>query len=82
MRSIRAGSRLGRALTAVGAAVVAAIALLAARLAHDAFLDHECLDVASVAVAALAALALAAVKIPTPLVVLAAAAVGILRAAV
>lgn len=81
VRSIHAGSRLGRALTAVGAAVVAAIALLAVRLAYDAFLDTGRLDVVSVAIAALAAIALTVAKIPTPLVVLAAAAVGILRAA-
>lgn len=81
VRSIQAGSRLGRALTAVGAAVVAAIALLATRLAHDAFLVGNRPDLASVAVAALAAAALAVAKVPTPLVVLAAAVVGILRAA-
>lgn len=81
VRSIHAGSQLGRALAAVGAAVVAAIALLAVRLARDAFLDTGRFDVVSVAIAALAAIALTVAKIPTPLVVLAAAAVGILRAA-
>ncbi len=81
VRSIHASSRLGRALTAVSAAVVAAIALLAVRLARDAFLENDRVDIASVASAGLAAAALAAAKIPTPLVVLAAAAAGILRAA-
>jgi chromate transporter len=80
VRSIHASSRLGRALTAVGAAVVAAIAILAVRLARDAFLGNDRVDIASVAIAGLAAAALAAAKIPTPLVVLAAAAAGILRA--
>lgn len=82
VRSIHAGSRLSRALTAVGAAVVAAIFLLAVRLARDAFLDNGRLDVVSVTIASLAAIALTMAKIPTPLVALAAAAAGILRAAV
>jgi chromate transporter len=82
IRSIHAGSRLGRVLTAVGAAVVAAIALLAVRLAHDAFFSAGRLDPVSITIAALAAIALAVVKIPTPLVVLAAAAAGILRASI
>ena len=60
--------------------MVAAIAILAVRLARDAFLDNDRVDIASVAIAGLAAAALAAAKIPTPLVVLAAAAAGILRA--
>lgn len=79
--SIRVGSRLGRALAAVGAAVVAAIALLATQLAHDAFLQSGRLDLVPVAIAALAAIALAGAKMPTPLVVLAAAAAGVVRAA-
>lgn len=81
VRSIHAGSRLGRALAAVGAAVVAAIALLAIRLAQDAFLPAGRLDAIAVVIAALAAVALAGAKAPTPLVVLATAALGVLRAA-
>ena len=79
VRFIRTSSRVGRALTAVGAAVVATIALLTARLAHDAFLPAGRLDIVAVVIAAAAAVALAAVKIPTPLVVLAAAAIGMLK---
>jgi chromate transporter len=81
VRSIHASSRLGRALAAVGAAVVAAIALLAIRLAQDAFLPAGRLDAIAVVIAALAAVALAGAKAPTPLVVLATAALGVLRAA-
>jgi chromate transport protein ChrA len=81
VRSIHAGSRLGRALAAVGAAVVAAIALLAIRLAQDAFLPAGRLHAIAVVIAALAAVALAGAKAPTPLVVLATAALGVLRAA-
>lgn len=80
VRFIRASSRVGRALTAVGAAVVATIALLATRLAHEAFFDAGGLDLVTLVISVLAAAALAGAKIPTPLVVLAAAAVGILRA--
>ncbi|MFM7035102.1 MAG: chromate efflux transporter [Planctomycetia bacterium] len=81
VRAIHAGSRLGRALTAVGAAVVAAITMLAARLARDAFIDSGTIDLVTIAISALAAVALAGAKIPTPLVVLAAAALGVLRVA-
>jgi chromate transport protein ChrA len=81
VRSIRATSRLGRALTAVGAAVVAAIAILAGRLASAAFLDAGRVDGLSIAIAAIAAVALAGAKAPTPVVVLAAAVVGMLRSA-
>lgn len=81
VRSIRAGSRLGNALAAVGAAVVAAIVILAARLARDAFVEAGTIDVVAVAISAVAAIALVRAKLPTPLVVLAAAAIGVLRAA-
>ncbi|MFM7291314.1 MAG: chromate efflux transporter [Planctomycetia bacterium] len=81
VRAIRAGSRVGRALTAVGAAVVAAITMLAARLARDALVDAGTIDLVSSAISILAAVALAGAKIPTPLVVLAAAALGVLRGA-
>ena len=79
VRFIRTSSRVGRALAAVGAAVVATIVLLAVRLAHDAFLPTGRLDTVAVVIAIAAAVALAAVKIPTPLVVLAAAAIGMLK---
>ncbi len=79
VRSIRAGSRLGRALHGVGAAVVAAIAILALSLARDALVDAGRVDAVGFAVAALATVALGWAKVPTPLVVLAAAAVGMLR---
>jgi chromate transporter len=84
VRSVHAGSRVGRALTAVGAAVVATIAILAFRLARDAFFDDGIIqagriDAVTVAMSALAAAALAGAKVPTPIVVLAAAVVGVLR---
>ncbi|MFM7108502.1 MAG: chromate transporter [Planctomycetaceae bacterium] len=79
VRSIRAGSGLGRALHGVGAAVVAAIGILAVTLARGAFLDAGRLDPLSMAVAALAAAALGRAKVPTPLVVLVAAGAGMLR---
>ncbi|MFM9059079.1 MAG: chromate efflux transporter [Planctomycetaceae bacterium] len=80
VRSIRTGSRLAGALTAVGAAVVATIAILAAKLARDAFVADGTIDVVTVVICGLAAAALTGAKIPTPLVVLAAAALGVLRA--
>jgi chromate transport protein ChrA len=68
----------------VGAAVVATIAILAFRLARDAFFDDGIIqagriDAVTVAMSALAAAALAGAKVPTPIVVLAAAVVGVLR---
>ena len=78
VRSIRAGSRLGRAMTAIGAAVVAAIALLAAKLAVGAFLIDGRLGILPVAVAIISAVGLFQGRISTPLVVLAAAAIGML----
>ena len=79
VRSIRPRSRIGRALTAVGATVVATIAILAARLAGDAFVGPAGVDLVTVGITALAATALAGASVPTPLVVLAAAMIGILR---
>ncbi len=81
VRSIRASSRVGRALAAVGAAVVATIAILAVRLAGDAFVDGGSVDIVTIVISAIAATSLAGAKVPTPVVVLAAAAVGMLRAA-
>ncbi|MFM9010398.1 MAG: chromate efflux transporter [Planctomycetota bacterium] len=80
VRSIRAGSRLGNALTAVGAAVVATIAILAVKLAREAFVEGGTVDVVTLIISVLAAGALAGAKIPTPIVVLAAAVIGVLRA--
>lgn len=80
VRSIRAGSRLGNALTAVGAAVVATIAILAVKLAREAFVEGGTVDVVTLIISVLAAGALVGAKIPTPIVVLAAAVIGVLRA--
>lgn len=77
--SIRPASGLGRALAGVSAAVVAAIAVLAITLAEDALLAAGGIDPVSVTVALLSAVALAWGKVPTPLVVLGAAAIGVLR---
>jgi len=77
VRSIHAGSRLGRAMTGVGAAVVAAILMLTLRLASDAFLPAGHLDPLAVAVALAAAAALVTGRASTPVVVLASAAIGV-----
>ena len=84
VQSVRASSRVGRALTAVGAAVVATIAMLAVRLARDAFFDAGIIgvgtiDPVTIAISGLAAASLGGAKVPTPCVVLAAAVVGMLR---
>lgn len=81
VQAIRAGSRLAQALAGVGAAVVATISMFAFRLAHDAFLDCGQVDAARLAVSAVAVIVLAGGRIPTPIVVLAAAAIGMARAA-
>lgn len=77
VRSIHAGSRLGRAMTGVGAAVVAAILMLTLRLASDAFLPAGHLDPLASAVALAAAAALVTGRASTPVVVLAAATIGV-----
>jgi chromate transporter len=76
VRSIRAGSWLGRAMTGVGAAVVAAILMLALRLAHDAFLPDGQPDLVAIAVAVASGAALVSGRASTPVVVLAAAVIG------
>ena len=76
VRSIRAGSWLGRGMTGVGAAVVAAILLLTLRLAADAFLPQGRFDPLACVVAAAAAWALIRGRATTPVVVVAAAAIG------
>jgi len=76
VRSIQAGSRLGRAMAGVGAAVVAAILLLALRLAAAAFLPSASVDPLALVVALAAAAALATGRASTPVVVLTAATIG------
>lgn len=76
VRRVHAGSRLGRAMTGVGAAVVAAILLLTLRLAIDAFLPAGRIDPLAIVVAAAGAAALVTGWASTPVVVLAAAALG------
>lgn len=76
VRSIRAGSWLARAMAAVGAAVVAAILLLAVRLAAAAFLPAAGVDLLAIAVALASGAALFSGRVATPVVVLAAAAIG------
>jgi chromate transporter len=76
VRSIHPGSWVGRAMTAVGAAVVAAILLLSINLAVAAFCPGGRLDLMAVVVACAAAALLVTGRVSTPLVVLAAAALG------
>jgi chromate transporter len=77
VRRIEPGSLLARAMEAVGAAVVAAIVMLAISLARTAFLPAGRPAPLAVAVAAASGLALAYRWLPTPFVILAAAAVGV-----
>lgn len=77
VRSIRAGSRLGRAMAAVGAVVVAAIVLLGCKLAEAAFLPDGRFDAWSCAVAAVSGWLLISGRLSTPLVVLLSAACGV-----
>jgi len=75
-RSIHAGSRLGRAMTGVGTAVVAAILMLTLRLAADAFLPTGSVDPLAIVVALASAAALVRGWASTPVMVLAAAIIG------
>jgi chromate transporter len=79
VRRMEPGSLLSRAMEGVGAAVVAAIVLLAVSLARAAFLPDGGPDPFAVAVAVASGLALAFHRLPTPLVIIAAAAVGVAR---
>ncbi len=79
---IHPGSRLARAMAAIGAVVVAAIVLLAVRLAHAAWLPAGVPEIVPIVASLVAAAALALGKLPTPLVILAAAAFGVARAAI
>ena len=76
VRSIKPGSWPGRAMTGVGTAVVAAILMLAVRLAVDCLLPGGRLDPLAVVVTAAAAAAVFSGRIPAHGVVLAAAAIG------
>jgi chromate transporter len=78
VRSIRPTSGLGRAMTAIGAAVVAAIVLLGLKLAVASFLPEGRPALLPIVVAAVSALGLLRGWVSTPIVVAAAAAVGIL----
>ena len=82
VRSIRPTSGLGRAMTAIGAAVVAAIVLLGLKLAVASFLPEGQLAVLPIAVAAVSAVALLRGWASTPVVVAAAASLGALLRAV
>ena len=76
VRSIHPGSWLGRGMAGVGAAVVAAILMLTVRLAADAFLPQGHVDPLAIVVAVASAAALVSGRASTPVVVLAAAAIG------
>jgi chromate transporter len=82
VRSIRPTSGLGRAMTAIGAAVVAAIVLLGLKLAVASFLPEGQPAVLPIAVAIISAVALLRGWASTPVVVAVAAAVGALLQAV
>jgi len=78
VRSIRPTSGLGRAMTAIGAAVVAAIVLLGLKLAVASFLPEGHLLLLPIAVAIVSGVALLRGLATTPIVVAAAALVGAL----
>jgi len=78
VRSIRPTSGLGRAMTAIGAAVVAAIVLLGLKLAVASFLPEGHPALLPIVVAVVSALALLRGWASTPIVFAAAAAVGML----
>lgn len=82
VRSIHPASWLGRAMTAVGAAVVAAIVLLAVKLATAALVSDGSIDPVAVVVALGSAAALLSGRASTPIVVAAAAAIGVLASLV
>jgi chromate transporter len=78
VRKIRPTSGLGRAMTAIGAAVVAAIVLLGLKLAVASFLPEGQLAMLPIVMAATSAVALLRGWTSTPIVVAAAAALGAL----
>lgn len=77
IKRIRSGSLLADAMEAIGAAVVAAIVILAVTMAQSALLPEGRLNWVAAAVATVSGLALAYRWLPTPAVVLVAAAIGI-----
>lgn len=79
VRSLRPESGAGKALAAVGSAVVAAIVIFGAKLAAATLVTDGRPDVMALVVTAASVAALAWARIPTPLVVLAAAAIAVLR---
>jgi chromate transporter len=82
VRSIRPGSRFGRAMTAIGTAVVAAIVLLGVRLAAGAFFPQGSPQAVPLLVAAVCGVVLALGRASTAAVVLGAAAIGMLASVV
>lgn len=81
VRSLHAGSRLGRAMTAIGGAVVAAIVLLALKLSLAAFLKDGRPAPLEIAMSLFAAIAMIRGWASAPLVVAAAAAIGVAMSA-
>ncbi len=79
VRTVRPGTRLGRAMSAVGAVVVAAIVVLAAKLARDAFLPNGRADPVALVVGLASGAALFRKVAGAPLVVAAAAGIAVLR---
>lgn len=77
IRRIRTGSLLAHAMEAIGAAVVAAIVILALTLGRSCFLLEGRPNGVAIAVAVASGLALAYRWLPAPAVVLVAAAIGV-----
>lgn len=78
VRSIRPTSGLGRAMAAIGAVVVAAIVLLGLKLAVASFLPNGHIAIVSVCVAVASGIALLRGWASTPVVVAAAAVLGVI----
>lgn len=76
---VRAVSRLGNALTAVGSVIVAAIVLLGLHLAEAAFLPGSQFDPIALLVAIAVGVALPVGRLSAPMVVALAAVVGVVR---
>jgi chromate transporter len=82
IRRIRTGSLLARAMEAIGAAVVAAIVILALTMGRACLVPEGRLDGFAIAVAVASGLALACRWLPAPAVVLGAAAIGVATRAI
>jgi len=78
VRSIKAGSGLSRAMTAIGAAVVAAIVLLGVKLGIGALVPQGRIEIVPLVVAIASGVALVRGWVSTPIVVLASAAIGMI----